>query len=368
MATTRRVATATFFSPMSAVAKIVCRWRFVSSTSSSSTIAIRPTPAAARYCSTGDPRPPAPTTRTRAAAENAPDRPGRRRGSADGGCSGAVRARSGPREQLVQPLQKRSARVVAGVGEVARSSRRSSVRAHVRRGLRRSPGSPSRPSRPPRTATADRPRAAGPHRSARRSRGPTPGGRRHRRTRYGNRSPRRSCSAADRPSRAAVAGPGRSAIAPVTCGSAAAVSSAVIAPMLCPTVSNGPGRSARACATTADIWRRCNRRRRAADRRSRPSLWPGKSRLKTAKPWLARKPHMKSRLMLARRIAVTDDQRHAARPALRLVGEQRLISLSRARTRSRRTFTRPPRRRSRSRATRPCRRRRSRVSRSARAL
>ena len=40
------------------------RWRLLFSTWSWSTTPIRPTPAAARYRQTGDPRPPAPTTRT----------------------------------------------------------------------------------------------------------------------------------------------------------------------------------------------------------------------------------------------------------------------------------------------------------------
>ena len=44
------------------------RCRFVSSTRSGSTSVIRPTPAAARYCSAGQPSPPAPTTSTWACA------------------------------------------------------------------------------------------------------------------------------------------------------------------------------------------------------------------------------------------------------------------------------------------------------------
>ena len=50
--------------PTSLQSKRICLWRLDFSTISSSTTAIRPTPAATKYFNAGDPNPPAPTTRT----------------------------------------------------------------------------------------------------------------------------------------------------------------------------------------------------------------------------------------------------------------------------------------------------------------
>ena len=57
-------ADSTFGVPTAAVACTTCRCKFDSSTTSSSTTPIVPTPAAARYSSAGAPRPPAPRTTT----------------------------------------------------------------------------------------------------------------------------------------------------------------------------------------------------------------------------------------------------------------------------------------------------------------
>ena len=48
--------------PTRAMSCTICRCRLVRSTVSSSTTVMRPTPAVARYSSTGEPSPPAPTT------------------------------------------------------------------------------------------------------------------------------------------------------------------------------------------------------------------------------------------------------------------------------------------------------------------
>jgi hypothetical protein len=53
--------------PTSCVVCAICRCRLSSETRSSSTMPMLPTPTAARYISTGEPSPPAPTTSTRAA-------------------------------------------------------------------------------------------------------------------------------------------------------------------------------------------------------------------------------------------------------------------------------------------------------------
>ena len=71
-----------FGRPTSSVSCRSCRCRLVSSTRSKSANPSVPTPAAARYMAAGDPRPPAPTTSTRAAwSRRCPSRPtsGRRR-------------------------------------------------------------------------------------------------------------------------------------------------------------------------------------------------------------------------------------------------------------------------------------------------
>jgi hypothetical protein len=49
---------------MSETPWMICRWRLLSSTVSKSTMPSVPTPAAARYISAGEPRPPAPTQST----------------------------------------------------------------------------------------------------------------------------------------------------------------------------------------------------------------------------------------------------------------------------------------------------------------
>ena len=63
-ARTRAVASAALSRPQSASAYQVWRCRFEGSSRSPSTMPRRPTPAPARYCSTGTPSPPAPTTST----------------------------------------------------------------------------------------------------------------------------------------------------------------------------------------------------------------------------------------------------------------------------------------------------------------
>ena len=55
-----RAALSIFAMPTAAVSWITCRCRLESDTMSSSTMPSVPTPAAARYCSTGAPSPPAP--------------------------------------------------------------------------------------------------------------------------------------------------------------------------------------------------------------------------------------------------------------------------------------------------------------------
>mmetsp|Transcript_7170 Transcript_7170/g.24385 ORF Transcript_7170/g.24385 Transcript_7170/m.24385 type:complete len:203 (+) Transcript_7170:102-710(+) len=57
--------------PTAPLACTICRWRFDTSTSSSSTMVSFPTPAAARYMSAGEPRPPAPTQQTEPALSRA---------------------------------------------------------------------------------------------------------------------------------------------------------------------------------------------------------------------------------------------------------------------------------------------------------
>src|SRR5712691_9812857 len=57
-------ADSTFGSPSDSVECTIWRCRFDSSTTSASTIPMRPTPAAARYSDAGEPRPPAPASRS----------------------------------------------------------------------------------------------------------------------------------------------------------------------------------------------------------------------------------------------------------------------------------------------------------------
>ncbi len=57
-------AESTFGTPIRSVVWMTWRWRLERSTTSSSTIPIVPMPAAARYSAVGEPRPPAPSSRT----------------------------------------------------------------------------------------------------------------------------------------------------------------------------------------------------------------------------------------------------------------------------------------------------------------
>ena len=57
-------AESTFGMPMRSVVWMTWRWRLERSTTSSSTMPIVPTPAAARYSAVGEPSPPAPSSRT----------------------------------------------------------------------------------------------------------------------------------------------------------------------------------------------------------------------------------------------------------------------------------------------------------------
>ena len=60
-------AESSFLRPTSFVPWMICRCRFVKSTTSKSTMPMRPTPAAARYIPSGAPSPPVPTSSTLAA-------------------------------------------------------------------------------------------------------------------------------------------------------------------------------------------------------------------------------------------------------------------------------------------------------------
>jgi hypothetical protein len=60
----RLVADASFDRPTSGVPCSSCRCRLLVSTTSKSTMPMRPTPAAARYIAAGEPRPPAPMQST----------------------------------------------------------------------------------------------------------------------------------------------------------------------------------------------------------------------------------------------------------------------------------------------------------------
>ena len=64
IAVSRSFADASFDRPTSGVPWMICRCRLLKSTTSKSTMPIRPTPAAARYIAAGEPRPPAPMQST----------------------------------------------------------------------------------------------------------------------------------------------------------------------------------------------------------------------------------------------------------------------------------------------------------------